>query len=142
MEVRAAHLEATHKFFVKARVLAGQAHLHARRVILCDIKPTNFLVTQEICSALMARGSCCGAEHDAERVMVLVAWVQLMCGLLQLLVVAVQVRRARLVCNLGESLIRLCSGPTTMAHLVSCPSLEASLKILLLLPARQSCISR
>ena len=64
--------------FVKAQVPAGQAHLHAHRVILHDVKPANFLVTQEICSALMVRGSCCDAEHDAERVMVLVAWVQLM----------------------------------------------------------------
>ena len=56
-------------------------------------------------------------------------------GLLQLVVVAGQVRRAGLVWNLGESLIRICSGPATMAHLASCPSLKASLKILLLLPA-------
>lgn len=61
--------------------------------------------------------------------------VWLPCGLLQLVVVVSQVQRAELVSNLGESLIRLCSGPATMAHLMSCPSLEAPLKILPLLPA-------
>ena len=57
-------------------------------------------------------------------------------GLLQLLVVVGQVRRAGLVWNLGESLIWICFGLATMAHLASCLSLKASLKILLLLPAR------
>jgi hypothetical protein len=43
--------------------------------------------------------------------------------------VAGQARRAGLVWNLGESLIRLGSGPATMAHLASCPSMEMSLMI-------------